>query len=464
MKRLIMFRIMGFTKTVSAPMLPVLCLLLFLFGCTDNEEKNPIGQKGVETQDERPAVKAEGAAAKKRTKAETLSVLLNEYLNTRRWTVYKEEDLLTRNVLLRSLDLGRQFMINNQKPDGNFNYQYDFVKKVFDKNDSQVRQAGGLWGLALAFRYQQDPETKAALDKGLSFFFDQTKRGAAANALFIAYPGEEISKTGTNALVALSIIEYLLTEKDGGVELSGSYRDKLSAYLKGYIEHLKFMRLENKHFSSGMLIKNGGRDTKASPYFDGETILCLIKAAKYLGYEELIPMIEESSLILAKEYTVDQWSLDPDSNLTKGFFQWSCMAFWEYQDAGWRDSDIYRDYVLSMAWWMIHTHRTLQRTRNTAYAYEGIIHAYRLAKELDHQDALHELKYVIDKGLLKLTSWQVGGPLQRFNPFLVANPADDPIAIGGVMNHSSEAPLRFDVTQHQMHSVILALKYVYTEE
>ena len=139
------------------------------------------------------------------------------------------------------------------------------------------------------------------------------------------------------------------------------------------------------------------------------------------------------------------------------------MAFWEYQDAGWRGSDIYRDYVLSMAWWMIHTHRTLQRTRNTAYAYEGLIHAYRLAKELNHQAALHELKYVIDKGLLKLTSWQVGGPLQRHNPFLVSNPTDDPLAIGGVMNHSSEAPLRFDVAQHQMHSVILALKYVYTE-
>jgi hypothetical protein len=28
-------------------------------------------------------------------------------------------------------------------------------------------------------------------------------------------------------------------------------------------------------------------------------------------------------------------------------------------------------------------------------------------------------------------------------------------------NHNKEAPLRIDVTQHQMHAVILTLKYVY---
>jgi hypothetical protein len=28
-------------------------------------------------------------------------------------------------------------------------------------------------------------------------------------------------------------------------------------------------------------------------------------------------------------------------------------------------------------------------------------------------------------------------------------------------NHDKEAPLRIDVTQHQMHAVILALRYAY---
>jgi UDP-N-acetylmuramoyl-tripeptide--D-alanyl-D-alanine ligase len=223
------------------------------------------------------------------------------------------------------------------------------------------------------------------------------------------------------------------------------------------------MLLENKHFSSGYSLRNRNKFQVFSPYFDGEAMLCLVKAAKYLGYTEMIPLIEDSAMVLAKHYTIDQWRKDPDSKQTKGFFQWSCMAFWEYQDAGWKNAETLGDYVLSLAWWMIHTHHTLQRTRNTAYAYEGIVHAYQLAKIRNQVTALNELAYTIDKGLFKLTSWQVGGPLQSQNSFLTANPTNDPLAIGGIMNHRKEAPLRIDVTQHQMHSIILALKYVYTE-
>ncbi len=438
-------------------------LPLAIAGCSD--KKDTAAEEKVQVKTDAGVVSPEAAKTDKRrrSKAETLSTLMDEYLNTRIWKTHKKQRILNRDILLESLDLGRSYMINNQKPEGNFNYQYDFVKKELEADDSQVRQAGGLWGLSLIFRHNQGAGTKEALDKGLRFFFDHTEKGTSDDSLLIAYPGDDVSKTGTNALVALSIIEYLLAEEEGSVEFSDSYRNELKKYLDGYIEHLKLMRLENDHFSSGLLLKDRSINPKANPYFDGEAILCLIKAAKYLGYKDLIPMIEESSIVMAKEYTVDQWSLDPDSNLTKGFFQWSCMAFWEYQDAGWKDSDIYRDYVLSMAWWMIHTHNTLQRNRNTAYAYEGIIHAYRLAEELGHEDALNDLKYTIDQGMAKLTSWQVGGPLQRYNPFIMANLTDDPLAVGGIMNHRAEAPLRFDVTQHQMHSVILALKYVYKE-
>ena len=139
------------------------------------------------------------------------------------------------------------------------------------------------------------------------------------------------------------------------------------------------------------------------------------------------------------------------------------MAFWEYQDAGWKNADVFGDYVVALAWWMIHTHHTLQRPRNTAYAYEGIIQAWRLANTRKQQDAVDDLSYTIDRALYKLTSWQVGGPLQSENAFLKAHPTDDPLAVGGVMNHKAEAPLRIDVAQHQMHAVILALEYVYVK-
>lgn len=384
----------------------------------------------------------------------------NENLN---WGNFAQENVLNPEILNKSLSLGSSFLVNNQKPAGNFNYEYDFETKTFASGDNQVRQAGALWGVALIFAYNQDPDLKKALDKSLEFFFKFTKEGNVPGSRAIFYKNEINSKTGTVALVSLGIIEYLYAEKAGLLKLKDSYRQILEDNLRGYIQHLLSIQLENAHFADSYTSheKTNYHSNKYNPYADGEVLLTLIKAVKYLGYEELKPVFEDSAFLIAKDYTMDQWPRDPDSNLTKGFYQWSSMAFWEYQDTGWKDSEYYGDYVENMAWWMIFTHRTLQRTRNTAYAYEGIIHAYEIAKSENNESAKSTLAFTIDRGLTKLTSWQVGGPLESRNKFLSSFNEFPPVAIGGIMNHRKEPLLRIDVTQHQMHSVILALKYRY---
>ena len=58
----------------------------------------------------------------------------------------------------------------------------------------------------------------------------------------------------------------------------------------------------------------------------------------------------------------------------------------------------------------------------------------------------------------KLTSWQVGNSLE--NSYLKANvDTTDQKAIGGIMNSKDEPTLRIDVTQHQMHAVLLYEKF-----
>jgi hypothetical protein len=397
------------------------------------------------------------------TPMEEFPIWLRKSLNTLTWKTQESEKKLNRVILEQSLGLGQQFLINNQRSEGNFNYEYDFVTRKMSKGDSQVRQAGTLWGLALIYQYNRDTTTRKALDKGLDYFFKYTRQGPAHGSLLITYPNETDCKTGTVALVALAIIEYLRTEKTGSIHINSQRRDELSHHLKGYLKFLEYLRLEDRHFSESFSLQNATRSNSSNPYFDGETLLTLIKAARYLGHRELIPIIEDSAAVMAKRYTIDAWQEDVDSPLTKGFYQWGSMAFWEYQGAGWKNSGILGDCILVMAWWMINTHHTLARSRNTAYAYEGIVHAYQLAKSRNLQMAIKVLASTIDKGLYKLTGWQVGGPLERLNPFLVEHPTDDPLAVGGVMNHRAEAPLRIDVTQHQMHAVILSLNNVYTE-
>ena len=119
------------------------------------------------------------------------------------------------------------------------------------------------------------------------------------------------------------------------------------------------------------------------------------------------------------------------------------------------------DFVLLLSHWIIHTHEILLRTKNTGYAFEGIISAYEIAKARNDQELLARLQAVIDEGLYKLCTWQVGGPLAKENPFLAQHPTSEKIAVGGIMGSSDDGDLRIDTTQHQMHAVIMALTTVY---
>lgn len=368
------------------------------------------------------------------------------------WSDRASKGRLKRETLERSLELGTLFLLANQKPEGNFNYQYDFVKKTFDNDDNQVRQAGALWGIALIYRDRPSDALAAGLKKGFGFFFDITRTTDDGRA-YIAYPKESSCDTGTVALVSMAIIEAQRSPAMTDEAERAALTERLNAYLK----FLAGQQRDDGRFSRSFNLITKMRSRSTSPYFDGEALLALTKAARYAGRDDLWPAIEKAARATAEYYTVRAWDKDRDSDDTKGFYQWGSMAYREYVDAGRPNAKTLEDTTLALAWWMTHTHRTLGRTRNTSYAYEGLVSAYALAKRAGDDAAKRDIGYVIDKGLYDITAWQVEGPLVTKNRFLSAHRTKDPLAVGGVMNHRSEPPLRIDVTQHQMHAVLLAL-------
>mmetsp|Transcript_32012 Transcript_32012/g.52892 ORF Transcript_32012/g.52892 Transcript_32012/m.52892 type:complete len:512 (+) Transcript_32012:14-1549(+) len=373
----------------------------------------------------------------------------------------KFEQRLTKDTLMESFHLGRTNLGANQKKDGSFNYQYDFVSGEMDEEDSQVRQAGAFWGVVLCYQFEQTQESKNTVEKGVEFFMKHAVDGPIDDTILIHYPGESRSDTGTNALVALGLIDYLRTINDNSIDIDSSHKQMLETKLRKLINFLKWVQKDNQHFASSFQIDNNLPTKGFSSYYDGEAMLALVKAAKYLKkYKDLVPLIEDASMVLAKAYTVDVWRSDEhDSDQTKGFYQWSSMFLYEYYDGtGWKDANVFGDYVLVLSHWIINTHGVLHRQKNTGYAFEGIISAYHVAQQRNNDKATEALAYAIDRGLYKLTSWQVGGPLQDENPFLVEHGTTEEIAVGGVMNARNEAPLRIDTTQHQMHAVVMAIE------
>jgi len=368
---------------------------------------------------------------------------------------YIFEGNLTCDILQNSLELGTQFLLNNQNPEGYFTYEYDWVNKLINTADNEVRQAGALWGISLIYHNDPNTKLKEAYEKGFAFFKNCSVEGDHG-CKWISYPSSHtFGRTGTIALVSLSIIDFLRSVED----ITPEFQKELESDLEKYLQQLISLRLENGQFHQSYYLDNGTGYGSPSPYFDGETLLALTKAAKYMDKPELIPLVLDSANATYQIHVIEALNNDSDSSITKGFFQWGIMSYFEIETADWKSTNNYSDIVISLSDWMIDVHRTLERTRNTAYAYEGIIHAYRLA--CINQDENHSKKFasVIDEGLYKLTTWQVGGSIP--NSFLQNHTTSDKLAVGGIMNHKEESYLRIDVTQHQMHAVILAKKYVY---
>ncbi|NJM93802.1 MAG: hypothetical protein HC842_03295, partial [Cytophagales bacterium] len=157
--------------------------------------------------------------------------------------------------------------------------------------------------------------------------------------------------------------------------------------------------------------------------------------------------------------TLLSWKKTAIATAPKAFIQWGSMAYYELEQSG--GCEACAERLVTMAHWMIDNHYTLWRTRNTAYAYEGLLSAYQAAQEQGWEKEQHYIGSVIDKGLSKLISWQVGGPLP--NGYLRAHPTDDPLAVGGVMNARNDPDLRIDVAQHQLHALLLALQYYFED-
>lgn len=360
---------------------------------------------------------------------------------------------LTREALRESQALATRFLLAHQKPAGNFDYEYDFENKSVSMDDNEVRQAGALWGLSLAYAHLPSPELEAGVERGLAFF-DQASRRARGGRRCVAYAGASLGSTGTVALLALSYIDYLRAQPAGANdERSSRHRARLAEYLK---------QLEKTQRDDGLW--HGQYDTKdcspkgeASPYADGEALLALVKAFKYLGFSELQPTLLRAAAAGRKLNIDAALEQDADSDTTKGYYQWSSMAFYELATSNVPDTASYGDTVLSLADWMIDVHGTLWRLRNTGYAYEGIIHAYALAKKRNDPRAA---KYacVIELGMTRLLSWQVGGPLASA---FAKQGATDKLALGGALNEARDAALRIDVTQHQSHAILLALRHLY---
>ncbi len=358
---------------------------------------------------------------------------------------------LTREVLDESLALGRRFLLASQLPSGLFRYRVDCLTGETLPEQSAVRQAGALWGLALLHHDQPTDETRAAVLRGLDYFIAHS-HCSDAGARWLQYPGQDEGETGAIALVTLTLIDFLRVEP---ADAHAVHRQHLAEFL----QFLLTLERSDGQFYRRYLVRSGEGWGRPSPYYDGEVLLALVKAARYLAHDELRPVALRAGEVMFEAWARQALQTGSDDPLTKGFFQWGCMAYAEMQEAAWPGSESAAGHAVALAQWMLDVHRPLERRGNTGYALEGVISAYAVAAAIGDQAAQAKFRDVAERVLARLVTWQVGHA--QANAFLQSHAPIDAQFVGGVMPAADDPRLRIDTTQHQMHAVILARRYLF---
>lgn len=389
-----------------------------------------------------------------------LGGLLRPYAARDYWQTQPSPPPLTRTALVHSLEAARAYYLNQQKSDGSFIYGKDMASDEVYEDDNQVRQAGALWGLASLNRDRGNEPTRRGVVLGLDFFA-RCMTVLPTGESTVVYPGEENIKTGTVALYCLSLIEFLRGQE---ASLPKELKDRYRTYLDLNITYLQSMEMPDGSWARSYDAPSGFRETVASPYYDGETLLAYCKAARYLGRTDLAPRIEFALPRLIAKYTVVCWRPGGDTNLTKGFYQWGCMASAEYMEAGWTThAELAADAALAMSWWLLYDNQLEYRQGNTAYAVEGLVGAWRAARVRGDKESMTVLRETSERIINQLITLQYGGPYKDFNPLLKSLPRVKPESFGGISASRDSAVVRIDVHQHQTHAMLMILNSFFAE-
>lgn len=387
----------------------------------------------------------------------SLKSRLEPYCKPEYWQSLNQPVKFDRQHLVTAIEAARVYYLNQQYQSGNFLYAMDLCNGQLFEDDNQVRQAGALWGLSCLNRDRFTENTRRAVLAGIDFF-ERNQKELPSGEILLSYPGEELIKTGTVALFCLSLIEFLIGQKEFlPVEVYQRYDDLLERHL-GFLQS---MEMAGGSWAWQCDLHSGYREKVSSPYYDGEAFLAYCKAARYLGREKLLPRIKSALPQLIGKYTVNSWAADGERDQVKGFYQWGCMAFAEIAEAGWDEDGIAAQAAMALTWWQIYDNQVEAREGNTAYAVEGLIAAWRIAKLQQDEKSMVRIRQVIDNCLGRLMVWQVGGPFLKMNPYLTGLPRVHPKAYGGVTAGLYSNIIRIDNVQHQLHAMLLALKYLY---
>jgi hypothetical protein len=346
---------------------------------------------------------------------------------------------LTDDDLDQGIALGGRYLSTAITGADEFVYEVDWQTDMSSIDPDGVRQAGATFGLLDHAARSGDAAALAAGDRVLRRWLGR-RRILSTGTTFV-WGKQGLSRMGTTSLLGLACAaRAALPDPPEGT------RDAID----GAVAFVRATRHPDGGFHDRYDTFTEKARPERSPYADGEALLFLTTLAVHHGRTELVPEILAWAERDWERNVRDPLAAAPDPDTTKGYYQWASMS-WANLVAGGHDPERWGRRLTDLATWMIDVHGTLKRSRNTAYAYEGIVPAYVEAVRRGDRALADHFACTIHQGLAKLCSWQLG------HPRAIAEIAAPPERWrGGIQNEVGNRKLRVDVVQHQLHALWLA--------
>jgi hypothetical protein len=364
---------------------------------------------------------------------------------------------LTAEALDQSLELGRQYLLNIQRPDGSFIYELDATRGVDLNTRHAVREMSALWMLARFHRQRPSPETSVAILRGLKLQNVYAKRAPAGGGRYLSEPGAAEWTTNVVALYALTLLDYLATDQKLDPAVRAGYERNLADTAK----FLMSLRLPTGRFSPLYRVADGSGTGSPAPYADGEALYALVRYAKECNDSAVREAVLESAAVMYGEYVKSALRADPHSDAATAFYQWGTMAFHELHTSGWPDTKPYAARAIAMARWMTDVNKVATQPGNMGPALEGLAVAWELARLTGDTKDQQIIANALNQGLAKLLTWQIGNPNATSSGAVPATFLRSSKSRGGVVTFENDPRIRTDMVMHALNAELLARQFMF---
>jgi hypothetical protein len=378
---------------------------------------------------------------------------------------------VTRSSLVRSLELGAEWLMKNQSPDGQYAYKYkptNLPGKRWTPGGNIVRHALNPYTLLMVNKIKPDPQYVASAKKGIEFTLKFLRRDGNRCVICHRDPPARYynAKIGTVAVTILSILKL------ADVADISEYDD----VLKCLAEELMYMQDPNGHFWQYDVPEDHPYYGAESTIAPGEFVFALSRLYSHYKdkrYKEAVdralPWYMKAWRQLLKERTpngiydeehrvnligIVPWLVTAMNDLhkTTGDPSYAEIAF-EQQD--WIDEEFYwylkraqyPDYVGSS----FKVHRELPAINSCQYT-EGAAAAYDLAKRV--QKNMEQRRKIVVHGMRFCLQTQYDS---YDSTFFLPVPEE---AMGGYRYTIGHLRLRNDYNYHAMAAIAQAVEYL----